>query len=211
MDATTETESSPASGGDPRRKYIEAALPLFAAKGFHGTSISQIADALGLTKQAMLHHFGSKAKLYGAVLQTVAAHYEGLLQDETIKTLPAGAQFEAALDLLRRELVRHSDSTRLVIRELMENSARAQQAGTWHLRPFLQRLTEMAQATPHWRNAPDRVARAGVYMLIGATSYLAISRPTLTNMFGEDVPDDMDRLFAREFRALIAAPPLPRA
>lgn len=52
-----------------RERFIEAATDVFAERGFYGTSIAAIADALPLTKQALLHHFGSKEKLYAEVLK----------------------------------------------------------------------------------------------------------------------------------------------
>ena len=55
-----------------RQQFISVAKNLFAQKGFYGTSIAAIARELGLTKQALLHHFGSKEKLYGEVLRELS-------------------------------------------------------------------------------------------------------------------------------------------
>ena len=55
-----------------RDQFIAAAQHLFAEKGFYGASIAAIAEELGLTKQALLHHFGNKEKLYGEVLQRLS-------------------------------------------------------------------------------------------------------------------------------------------
>ena len=44
---------------DTRRMFLDTARRLFAGKGFYGASLANIADELGLTKQALLHHFGS--------------------------------------------------------------------------------------------------------------------------------------------------------
>jgi AcrR family transcriptional regulator len=53
----------------PRGRIFAAATRLFAKSGFKGTSTRSIAEAAG-AKQVMLHYyFGSKAKLYEAVLQ----------------------------------------------------------------------------------------------------------------------------------------------
>lgn len=197
--------------GDPRHKYIDAALPLFAAKGFHGTSISQITAALGLTKQAMLHHFGSKARLYGAVLQVVARRYEAIIDGDEIARRPEAERLAAALDRLRAEMARHPDDTRLLIRELMENTERAAGAGTWYLKPFLDRLTALAMTAPHWRGGDEKSARAGVYLVVGALTYLAISGPTLASMFGPGTPDDMEERIRRQIAQLIAMPPLDRS
>ena len=49
---------------DTRERFLDAAAEAFAERGFYGTSIAAIAESLPYTKQALLHHFGSKEKLY---------------------------------------------------------------------------------------------------------------------------------------------------
>ena len=66
---------------DTREAFVETATALFSEKGFYGVSLATIADELGLTKQALLHHFGSKQKLYGEVLQATADRMMRLLRD----------------------------------------------------------------------------------------------------------------------------------
>lgn len=61
-----------------RDRMIEEARALFAERGFYGVSIAQIAAELGLTKQALLHHFGTKERLYGLVLEQIAGELAGL-------------------------------------------------------------------------------------------------------------------------------------
>jgi AcrR family transcriptional regulator len=47
------------------------ALDRFAANGYHGTSMEEIADAAGVTKPVLYQHFGSKRTLYLELLETV--------------------------------------------------------------------------------------------------------------------------------------------
>lgn len=44
-------------------KIIQAALELFARKGYHGTSVSEITEHVGLTKGALYSHFSGKGEL----------------------------------------------------------------------------------------------------------------------------------------------------
>jgi len=46
-----------------RRRILEAALQLFASRGFHGTSVRDIAKALELQPSALYAHFPSKDQL----------------------------------------------------------------------------------------------------------------------------------------------------
>ena len=43
--------------GETRERILHAALALFAQRGYAGTSMSDIAGALGLSKAALYRHF----------------------------------------------------------------------------------------------------------------------------------------------------------
>lgn len=49
---------------DTRREILDAALDLFAEHGFSGTSMRQIAQAVGVRESALYHHFPSKDALF---------------------------------------------------------------------------------------------------------------------------------------------------
>ena len=52
-----------------RREIIEVSTRLIAERGYRGVSLDQIAEACGITKQGLLHHFASKPELLVAVLE----------------------------------------------------------------------------------------------------------------------------------------------
>jgi AcrR family transcriptional regulator len=54
-----------------RQQILQAAKELFAVQGVRSTSLAQIADALGITKAALYHYFGSKQEI---AVQTVLAN-----------------------------------------------------------------------------------------------------------------------------------------
>jgi TetR/AcrR family transcriptional regulator, transcriptional repressor of aconitase len=56
--------------GDERRKTIvTAAVPLFARKGFAGTTTKELAEAAGISEALLFRHFPSKRHLYGEILR----------------------------------------------------------------------------------------------------------------------------------------------
>ncbi len=60
---------------DERRQTIlAAALPLFANRGFNGTTTRQIADAAGVSEALMYRHFPSKEDLYVALHEFCCAN-----------------------------------------------------------------------------------------------------------------------------------------
>ena len=69
-----------------RNELTREAARLFAQKGYHGTSIGEIADALGVQKGSLYAHIESK-------------------QDLLYETMAAGARaFHAGLDAISEEL-----------------------------------------------------------------------------------------------------------
>jgi AcrR family transcriptional regulator len=55
---------------DERRKAIvTAAVPLFARRGFAGTTTKELAEAAGISEALLFRHFPSKKHLYGEILQ----------------------------------------------------------------------------------------------------------------------------------------------
>jgi AcrR family transcriptional regulator len=55
--------------GEVRKKIVEAAYSLFLQKGYHATTMSAIADVLGVTKTALYQYFPGKEDLYAAVAE----------------------------------------------------------------------------------------------------------------------------------------------
>ena len=50
-----------------RGRIVDAALPLFARKGFAGTTTKEIAEAAEVSEALLFKHFPTKAALYGAI------------------------------------------------------------------------------------------------------------------------------------------------
>lgn len=82
------------NGAKKRAELVAAAFQVFAEKGYLGLSIRQIAEAIGTSHTALLHHFGSKEALLEAVL-VLREEREGPWRQELIsdkgllETVPA--------------------------------------------------------------------------------------------------------------------------
>lgn len=62
--------------GSTKQEILEAALDLFSTQGFEATSVSQIADAVGIRKASLYSHFASKQEILDALVQNVLEGYE---------------------------------------------------------------------------------------------------------------------------------------
>ncbi len=108
---------------------IEAALPLFAEKGYAATSMNAIAKAAGMSKANLFHHFGSKQELYISVLKAACQSSAGLLNeaakghiDLSFKNLAPFLQQEL------QEILDQPEITLLVMREVIEGEAGIEQS-----------------------------------------------------------------------------------
>ena len=56
-------------GGETKERILETALELFAQSGYLGTSMSDIAARLGITKAAMYKHYAGKQEILDRIVQ----------------------------------------------------------------------------------------------------------------------------------------------
>ena len=57
-----------------RRRLLDAALAVFASRGFDNATLDQVAEAAGLTKGAIYSNFASKDDLFYAMMSDQALH-----------------------------------------------------------------------------------------------------------------------------------------
>jgi AcrR family transcriptional regulator len=81
----------------PRDRILGAAMQVFRRHGFQRSSIEQTAEAAGLTRQALYHHFESKQALFRAVIEHV---HEGARAAELAATAAAEKAGKGLADIL---------------------------------------------------------------------------------------------------------------
>jgi AcrR family transcriptional regulator len=66
-----------------RTQLLSVAVEVFAERGFHATSMDEIAEAAGVTKPVLYQHFPSKRALYRELLDDVDAQLVNQLVEAT--------------------------------------------------------------------------------------------------------------------------------
>lgn len=59
-----------------RQQLLDVALRVFAERGFHPTSMNDLAEAAGVTKPVLYQHFSSKRELYLELLDAVGTRLQ---------------------------------------------------------------------------------------------------------------------------------------
>lgn len=94
-----------------RQAIVDAAVPLFARKGFAGTTTRELAEAAGISEALLFRHFPSKQLLYREILQQVGCQGDPVL--EQLASLPAStATLVCMVRFMVRRCIAGSDADR---------------------------------------------------------------------------------------------------
>jgi TetR/AcrR family transcriptional regulator, fatty acid metabolism regulator protein len=111
------SEATPRKRGSLDEVLIDAAMDLFAAYGYRGTSLSRIARAAGVTKGALYWHFSDKEEFFIAVVKKVLGEL-----DRPYKERPPATnreeffrEFEWVFQKMAEQNERHPWVTRLLL------------------------------------------------------------------------------------------------
>lgn len=111
-----------------RTELADAALRLWAEKGFDATSVASIADAAGVSKGTFYVYFSSKQ----ALLEDVLRRYSLLPNIQSLAEDLGDRPFEEAVELFVRQawshLLEHRDLVRLAVREMPSHLEQVQEA-----------------------------------------------------------------------------------
>lgn len=117
--------SRPAETGSVRERLIVAATHLFAERGFEATPIQAIADEVGLTKPALLHHFPSKEHLRTEVMSSILSYWNERLPGILLAATASDERFDAVFGELYRFFAAEPTRARFVAREALDRPSEA--------------------------------------------------------------------------------------
>jgi len=81
MNEPARRQGRPPKMENPRGRILDEAAELFAKNGYEGTSLSDVAVAVGVTKAAIFHYFPNKKEIYEAI---IVRTLQGLVETVTL-------------------------------------------------------------------------------------------------------------------------------
>jgi AcrR family transcriptional regulator len=175
-----------------REKILDVAEARFAQRGYAGVGLREVAEAAGLGKSSLFHHFATKAALYGAVIDRVIGRIDLRMR----RALEAGAdareQLSAAVIALIDTLAEDPPAARLLLRAVFEDDdlspteapelAASEQRLDALIARIAQAITDgIAAGAIRPLSVPD-----AIQTLIGATVY-----PFASGEFGEKLAGEI--------------------
>ncbi|WP_236789593.1 TetR/AcrR family transcriptional regulator [Amycolatopsis sp. GM8] len=169
--ARRKAESAPARATTARRELVEnemyeQATRLFAERGFAGTSLQDIADAIGITRPALYYYVKSKDELLAKLVTEVTNGPLNELRELVATTeLDAVGQLRALVEIIVHRRATQPARFRLLIRSEAELPAELTSAYDDSRRAVLRTIAEVIEAgitAGQFRPVDARVAALGV-------------------------------------------------
>jgi TetR/AcrR family transcriptional regulator, fatty acid metabolism regulator protein len=159
------------NGGDKRRQILDAAVRVFATRGYHTSRVGDIAEEAGIAHGLLYHYFSSKEE----VLQTVFRESWSELLDAFARIEasdePPLAQLSAIAKTMLRAWRDRPDLVRVMVREVARSPQLQEQVD--EIRAgflVIQRVIERGQADGSFR--PDVDARLASWVFYGGLEEL---------------------------------------
>lgn len=113
--------SRPKTVRPPRERILTAALAAFAARGVGASSIQDVADAAGMSKQALMHHFRTKELLRAGVYQLLAERLRDQIPEAAAELVSRSHdRYRGLLEVALRRFADNPELSRFLVFELLE-------------------------------------------------------------------------------------------
>lgn len=105
--------------GDRREVILQKAADLFARQGVAGTTVREIADAVGILSGSLYHHFASKGDIVDAIVDDFMTDLVGRYEQVLSMSSDPGSRLEGLVVASLQTVADHPHAT-----EIYQNDAR---------------------------------------------------------------------------------------
>jgi AcrR family transcriptional regulator len=169
-----------------KQKLINAAIKVFAEKGFRDATVRQIVKQAGTANvNAVNYYFGSKEQLYKQILEMIFAEYDRQVPADFKDKTPE-AQLKIYIStfckILYQEGEFDADTTAILVEEFTRPSPFLEDMVDTFNRPRVQKHLTMFKALLGER-ATDDMARDCLVSVSGQLLYYSFARPVFSRIF----------------------------
>ena len=174
------------SGTDRRNQLLEAALEVFARKGFDGATTKEVAAAAGVTEAIIFRHFPSKQALYTAVLDHHVQSAEAQEWLAEIRRWMEQDNDEEVLRSIARAILHSYRTDTRYERVLLFAALEGHELGLAHNRQLVTPIFELLRDYFARRQREGAIADLNPGAIIAAIVGMTKNHAMVTQMFGYD-------------------------
>jgi TetR/AcrR family transcriptional regulator, fatty acid metabolism regulator protein len=168
---------------DKRRLLLDAAVRVFARKGFHAARVGDIAEEAGVAHGLLYHYFSSKDEVLATIFRETWTDLLDAVDDVEQSDGGAREQLRQVSAILLRSWRRNPDLVRVLVREVTRSSEVERRIGEIDAAfEALERIVRKGQAGGELREDLD--ARIAAVVFYGALEEI------LTGWVLGQLPDD---------------------
>jgi TetR/AcrR family transcriptional regulator len=175
------TRATTARSERTRVAILQAAEAIFAERGFDGTRLEDVAQAVGIRRASIVYYFKDKRELYDQVLATVFGGFLERLREALEGPAPPSELIESAVGSWVDYVGQRPALARILLREVADATPARQPAVLAHIRPFFEVVERFIQEHSHDElsllTPIDPAHLAGT--IAGATVFLVAAMPSL--------------------------------
>ncbi len=124
-----------------REAILIEARRCFAEHGYEGTSLNEIAEAVGIRRPSLLHHFPSKDAVYSELFTTSLAEWSDRVEDAVSRGLEGWQKVDLVITTGFRFFQENPEFVRIISREALDDGANLGIDLGAALRPFFLRAS----------------------------------------------------------------------
>ncbi|WP_165251681.1 TetR/AcrR family transcriptional regulator [Adlercreutzia sp. ZJ304] len=126
---------------DTKQRILDEALFMFAQRGYEGTNMRELAQALGLGKSALYKHYASKEDIWISMLEALEAHYsQSFGSEDNLPPIPSSCDELVEMSIQMVGFTIHDEKIVLTRRLLLAEQHRDERAKALASEHFLKRL-----------------------------------------------------------------------
>ena len=148
-----------------RRRILSAARRLFAARGYHGVSITELANASRVNRAVLYYYFKNKGDLYRESIKSVLELLPSLWERADVREGTPAERLDNYVVALWQGLVANRDAIPFIMREILAGGRERELIFNQYLVPNAVHLAEIIEegaATGDFGDAPPLIVAAAI-------------------------------------------------
>lgn len=184
---------------DTQERVLLAAEQIFAQKGYNRARLEDIAQEAGIRRPSLLYHFGSKGRLYTAVIERVMGDMEASVSLTTAQDIEFVDRLQLLIAAYTTFLDRRPSAAPLILRELIDGQGPGRDILLNSVDPMLLKIERFLRDVGPEKLPENFPVRQAILQIASGALVRKAAGPLRIPLWGEEdhTAHLVQRLFAR--------------